>query len=219
MSSKMADFVKAWRCQFRYTPKDWDDKQALADGASTFPEWERFISDDRTDMAVIGRVLESFEDAPTLRSFRNLYFKARGATADNGEICPACEGMRYLFAVRYDEKRKVGDRTITVPHLIGPGQSRARAAAEACVTTVYCRCNPRLDNPGTDPLPGFPGRPGQTIGATPRLEAAEYLADECRVLAGSAPLYGRCVAGNVRPLAGVENVDAMVAEISEERGF
>lgn len=219
MSSRMAEFIRAWRCQLRYTPKDWDDKQALRDGSSTFPEWERFIDDARTDMGVVGRVLEVFEDSPTFHAFKNAYFKALGSSKNTGDICGACNGMRFLFAVRYSEKVQSGDRFIRVNHLIGPGMSRSRAAADATVTTVYCRCNPRLSNPGPDPLPGFPGHNGQAIGATASLAAAEYMADECRVMGGDVAIYGRMRPGVVAPLSGLENVDRMVEEISNEREF
>jgi hypothetical protein len=202
MSPKAAEFMRRWRAAFGKTPRDWDDRQALADGSSSWADWSEFVDDGRTNMAAIGEVMETFQEPPTFREFRRAYFSR--VSPGNSTVCTLCAGVRYLWAVQGDEL--IDGRMVR--RLIGPGRFKARALPSARVTTVYCRCNPNLGKGG--------GHDGQKIGATSNLEAAEFLADECRVLGGDVPIYGRLKPGAVVPLAGVEDADRLAEEAMAE---
>ena len=153
-------------------------------------------------MAAIGEVMETFQEPPTFREFRRAYFSR--VSPGNNTPCTLCAGVRYLWAVQGDEL--VDGRMVR--RLIGPGKFRARALPSARVTTVYCRCNPNLSKGG--------GRDGQCVGATANMEAAEFLADECRVLGGDVPIYGRNTPGAAAPLVGVPDADRLAEEATAE---
>ena len=166
-SEKMASFCRMWAAQYGRLPVEWSRRQ---DPASTWPVWQRFIEDSRTQLGTCEIILAKFPaEPPPFNRFRSLYFDTIADRSD--KVCPLCNGTRFLYAVAGDGIGPDGRRWSVIT---GPGHKAMRVAC-AVVTTVICRCHPRSEKE----------RSGERFGTYDR-RAAERHAAECEALAKQA---------------------------------
>lgn len=137
-SEKMSAFQLEWRAQFGKTPRDWHDRDAIAAGESTFPLFEAWIEDGRTDMTAVKSVLRSFGSVmPSYNDFRSAYMGQRGEQAAakvyGDPHCPLCHGAGKLWKV----EGPTGDGTVRG---VNPSRKDVLPMPYAFIVATVCNC-------------------------------------------------------------------------------